>query len=144
MRRASRDATITAPVAAVFAFLVDPANLPRWMSGVLSAEETSPGPVSIGTKAHIVRQLLGQRIEADLRVTGLEPDHRIVLATETSGVRVEATLEVEPVVPDACRVTFGMSVEATNPFMAPMEPMVASAAEADLGDSLVRLQAAFA
>ena len=58
------------------------------------------------------------------------------------GLHVVATIELEAIDADHCRVTFGMAMEATNIFMRPLEAMVAQAAEGDIGASLEALRGA--
>jgi uncharacterized protein YndB with AHSA1/START domain len=143
MRRVQASAVIAAPPEAVFDFLADPANLPRWQTGIVSAERTSPDPVGVGSTARVVRELAGQRMAVDLQITGYEAGRRLVLESAVSGIGVEATLELAPRA-DATDLRFEMMVRAQNVFMAPIEGMVAGAAEHDLADSLRRLQAVFA
>ena len=47
MRRVQRTAQIAATPAEVYAFLAEPANLPRWQAGMVSAERTSPPPTVV-------------------------------------------------------------------------------------------------
>ncbi len=140
MKTAERTTTLDRPANVVFAFLADIGNLPRWQSGVVRAEQTSPGPVTVGTTAVVERRLMGQDVRADLQVTRFEPDRAIVLETDASGLHVEASIRLEPVDADHCRVTFGMALDATNVFMRPLEAMAAQAAEGDLGASLEALR----
>ncbi len=144
MRSAERSADIGHPAKEVFAFLADIGNLPRWQSGVVRAEQTSPGPVAVGTTGTIERRLMGQDVRADLLVTRLDPGRLLVLETEASGLRVEASITVEPLEADRCRVTFGMEMDATSIFMRPLETMVAQAAEHDIQASLDGLEHALA
>jgi uncharacterized protein YndB with AHSA1/START domain len=144
MQHAEQTAEVDAPAATVFAFITDIANLPRWQSGVVTAAPTAPGPLAMGSTARVERRIMGQQVQALLRVSRLEPGRSLVLTTETSGIGVEATLTIERVRDERCRVTYGMAVEATNVFMKPMEPMVAQAAESDIAASLASLQRAFA
>jgi uncharacterized protein YndB with AHSA1/START domain len=140
MRRVEASAVIAAIPEEVFAFLADPANLPRWQTGIVSAERTSPDPVGVGSTARVVRELAGQRMAVDLTVTAYEAGRRLVLASEVSGIGVEATLDLQPR-ELATDLRFEMTIRAQNVFMAPLEGMVAGAAEHDLADSLRRLQA---
>jgi uncharacterized protein YndB with AHSA1/START domain len=140
MRRLQASAVIAATPEVVFAFLADPANLPRWQTGIVSAERTSPDPVGVGSTARVVRELAGQRMSVDLIVTAYEAGRRLVLASEVSGIGVEATLHLQPR-ESATDLRFEMTIRAQNVFMAPLEGMVAGAAEHDLADSLRRLQA---
>ncbi|MGW1177360.1 SRPBCC family protein [Kitasatospora sp. NPDC002543] len=41
--------TIHAPVGEVFAYLARPENLPRWNYALDRTEQTSPGPIGVGT-----------------------------------------------------------------------------------------------
>lgn len=140
MKEAERSAEIARPADEVFEFLSNLENLPRWQSGVIRAEQTSPGPIGVGSTAVVERRVFGQQIVADLAVTAYEPPRRIVLETEASGVTVQASLEIERLEAKRCRVTFGMSMEASGFFMKAVEPMVAQAAEADIEASIARLR----
>jgi uncharacterized protein YndB with AHSA1/START domain len=142
MRRVEASAVIAATPDQVFAFLAEPANLPRWQTGIVSAERTSPDPVGVGSTARVVRELAGQRMAVDLQVTAYEAGKRLVLESAVSGIGVEATLDLLPRA-DATDLRFEMTIRAQNLFMAPIEGMVAGAAEHDLADSLRRLQGVF-
>jgi carbon monoxide dehydrogenase subunit G len=139
VKEAKRSAEIPRPASEVFSFLADLENLPRWQSGVIRAELTSPGTIGVGSTAVVERRMFGQQIVADLVVSAYEPPRRIVLETEASGVSIQASVEIEPLGPDSCRVTFGMAMETTGFFMKAVEPMVAQAAETDIEASLARL-----
>lgn len=143
MRTVSANAEIPASPQAVFDYLADPVNLPHWQAGIVSAETTTPGPVGVGSVAHVVRELMGQRLAVDLTITAFEPGRRLSLGSAMSGIGVEATLDLQPA-GAATRLTFSMAVRAQNMFMTPMEGIVAGAAERDLADSLARLRARFA
>ncbi|HET6820878.1 MAG TPA: SRPBCC family protein, partial [Candidatus Limnocylindria bacterium] len=122
-------------------FVADLANLPRWQTGIVSAELTSPLPVGIGSTAHVVRELMGQRIAVDLRVTAYEPGRRLGLSSAASGIGIDAVLELEPTT-SGTLARFSMDIKAQNVFMKPMEGMVAGAASSDLATSLDRLRTA--
>ena len=143
MRTASASAIVPATPSEVFAFLADLENLPRWQSGVVSAELTTPGEIAVGSRAHVARDLLGQRIEVDITVVGYEPGRRVELQSAASGVGVQARLDLEPD-PGGTAVTFAMDIKAQSIFMAPIEGMIAGAAQQDLADSLERVRAHFA
>ena len=144
MRRIERTLRMAAPAAAIYAFLADPANLPTWQSGVVSAERTSPPPTAAGSTARVVVGMMGQRIAADLRVVEAVPDRRLVLATSVSGMSVVASLDLAdaPDAPGSTDVSLASEIKAENLFMAPLEGMVADGAARDLDASLARLEAA--
>jgi carbon monoxide dehydrogenase subunit G len=141
VRRVEREAEIASTPAKIYAFLSDPTNLPRWQTGIVSAERTSPLPIRGGSTARVVRELMGQRIAADITVTDAQPDRRLVLASNVSGIGVIATLELTPQ-GSGTLVAFSMQIRAENVFMAPIEGMVAGGAEQELDSSLARLEAA--
>lgn len=141
MRRLQRTARIAASPAEVYAFLSEPANLPRWQTGIVSAERTSPPPTVVGSTARVVLELMGQRVAADITIREADPDRRLVLATSVSGIGIVATIGLVP--HDAgTTITLASEVRAENIFMAPIEGMVTDAAERDLDASLARLGAA--
>ena len=143
MRKVSARARIDAPPAAVFEFVADLANLPRWQSGIVSAELITPGPVGPGSRARVVRQLLGQRLVVDLWLVEHRPPSRLELESEASGIGVRAILELKPD-GEATQLTFRMEIKAQNFFMAPVESMVAGAAERDIAESVARIRGHFA
>ncbi len=139
MRHVSATIQVPATRDRVFAFVADPANLPDWQVGIVSVERTSAGPIGVGSTAHVVRELMGRRLSVDLRVSAYEPDRRLGLESAAAGIEVEGILELTTE-GDATAVTFHMAIRAQNPFLAPLEGMVAGAAEHDLADSLRRLR----
>jgi carbon monoxide dehydrogenase subunit G len=141
MRRLERSAEIASTPAKIYAFLADPTNLPRWQAGIVSAERTSPSPTRAGSTARVVRELMGQQIAADITVTEADEDRRLVLASKVSGIGVTAALELTPR-DDGTLVAFSMEIRAESIFMAPVEGIVAGAAEQELDSSLERLQSA--
>lgn len=64
--------TINAPAAAVFAYLAQPENLPRWDYALETTEQTSPGPIGVGTTYRQTRTL-PRPAEEHFRVTEYEP-----------------------------------------------------------------------
>jgi uncharacterized protein YndB with AHSA1/START domain len=139
MRRVQRTARIDASPTEVFAFLSEPANLPRWQAGIVSAERTSPPPTVSGSTARVVLELMGQRVAADIKVREADTNRRLVLATSVSGIGIVATVELASH-DDGTEVTLSSEVRAENVFMKPIEGMVTDAAERDLDASLAKLQ----
>jgi hypothetical protein len=139
MRRVDASLELPAAPQRAFDFVADLANLPRWLSGIVSAELTSQPPVGIGSTAHVVRDLMGQRLAVDLRVTAFEPGRRLQLASEASGIGVDAILELSPNAAGSL-ARFSMEIRAQNLFMKPIEGAVAGAASSDLATSLDRLR----
>lgn len=139
MRRLERTDELAAPAERVFSFLASIDNLAEWQSGIRSVRKTSTEPMGVGSTALVVRELMGQRIEALLRVTTYDPPRRLALTSEEHGVRVDAAFEIEPLGGGRSRVTYHVEISASG-MMRFMEPMIASAAEADLTESLRRIR----
>jgi uncharacterized protein YndB with AHSA1/START domain len=59
---------INRPVEEVFAFLSNPENWPKWISGSIEAKKTSEGPIGVGTTWRQVLTFLGQRMEAEAEI----------------------------------------------------------------------------
>src|SRR5918994_5291764 len=96
MRRVEGTTTIDASPEAVFAFVAELDNLPTWQAGVISATQTSPGPIGIGATARVLRELMGQRMAVDVAVTAFEPARRLALEGIAAGLTVSASMELEP------------------------------------------------
>jgi len=141
MRRVQRTAQIAAPPAEVYAFLAEPANLPRWQAGIVAAERTSPPPTAVGSTARVVLELMGQQVNAEITVREADPPRRLALAASVSGMGIVASLDLTPH-DGGTEITLASEVRAENIFMAPLERMVTDSAERDLDASLTRLQAA--
>ncbi|MCA1569435.1 MAG: SRPBCC family protein [Chloroflexi bacterium] len=144
MKRVERRAAIGAPPAEIFEFVSNLDNLPEWQSGVTSARRTSDGEMSVGATAVVTRDLMGQRIEAPLTVTEYDPPRRLGIASEVSGVKAHATLDLAPIDDgESTALTFAMEIRGSM-LTSFMEPMIASAAGGDIDASLARVGKRFA
>lgn len=143
MQRVERTARIPAPPSEVFAYLADLNNLAEWQSGIVSAERVDSGPMRVGSSARVTRELMGQRLEVPLTVTDYEAPTRLGIASEVSGVKAAAVLDLaEADGGSATEVSFAMEIRGSG-MTSFMEPMIASAAKGDIEASLARLTARF-
>ena len=139
-----RGAKIDAPPDEVFAYLTDLEKLPEWQAGVVSARRTDDQEMQVGATAVVVRDVMGNRVEAPLTITEYEPPRRLGIGSKVSGVKANATLELAPA--DAGRatdLTFAMEIRGSG-FSGFIEGMIASAAGGDIDASLERLRDRFA
>ncbi|MDP9467912.1 MAG: SRPBCC family protein [Chloroflexota bacterium] len=143
MRRVQGTVFIAASPAEVYAFLSEPTNVPRWQTGVVSSERTSPAPTVTGSTGRVVLEVMGQRVTAETTVREAVPDKRLVLAASVSGMSVVGSLDLVAV-EGGTKVTFSSEVKAESIFMAPLERLVTDGVEQDLDASLARLSAALA
>ncbi len=141
MRRIQRTIHLAAPPELVYAFVSEPANVMRWQTGVISSERTSPPPTVAGSTGRLVFEVMGQRVSADTKVREAILNRRLVLASSVSGMSVVGTLELVPA-DGGTDLAFSSEIKAESVFMAPLERMVADAADADLDASLARLRKA--
>ncbi len=144
MKRVERSIRIPAPPPVVFAYISDLDNLAEWQAGVTGARRTSDGEMGVGATALVRRELMGQRIEAPLRVTEYDPPLRMAIGSEVSGVKALGTLDLAGADDGkATDLTFAMEIRGSM-LTAFMEPMIANAAGGDIGASLERLRDHFA
>jgi carbon monoxide dehydrogenase subunit G len=138
VKRVEQSIAISATPEEVFDFASSLENIASWQSGISSAELLSDGPIGLGSKALVVRDLLGQHIEAPLEVTAYDRPNLLGLHSEVSGVAADASLVVKPR-GHGTRITFAMEIRGSG-FTSFIESMIASAAEADITRSLDRLK----
>ena len=144
MKRVERRAVIGAPPAEVFAYLSDLETLSEWQMGVKSARRTSEGEMGVGGTALVVRELMGQTIEAPLTITEYDPPRRLGIGSEVSGVKADGILDLAPI-EDGAATDLSFAVEIRGSMLTRfMEPMIASAAGGDIDASLERLKQRFA
>ena len=143
MRRITGSAVLAASPAEVYAFVADPANVPRWQSQVISSVRTSPPPTVTGSTGEIVFEVMGQRVTAVTTIREAVQDKRLVIASSVSGMSVVGSVDLAPA-DGGTKVTYSSEIKAESIWMAPMEGLVADAAERDIAPSLERLKAALA
>jgi uncharacterized protein YndB with AHSA1/START domain len=117
---ASNETTIDRDPQAVFEFLADAENDPKWRSGVLEIERTSGE--GAGTRyRQVVGGPGGRRIPADIEITEYEPPRRISFRTTSGPVRPTGTYELASV-DGGTRVRFTLAAKlgGLKVLMAPM------------------------
>ncbi|HET7723799.1 MAG TPA: SRPBCC family protein [Propionibacteriaceae bacterium] len=106
---ASGSIVVDRPVGTVFAFFADGENDPRWRGGVLSM--TRNGPLGEGaTYTQKVSGPGGRAVDADIRVTAYEPEHRLAFVGIAGPVSPQGEYVFEPA-GNGTRVTFSLSAE---------------------------------
>jgi uncharacterized protein YndB with AHSA1/START domain len=68
---------IDRPVEAVFAFVADLENNPKWESNFIQVERVSPEPLGVGTVYRCVLRVPGQRVTSRVEITEFVPNQRI-------------------------------------------------------------------
>ncbi|GAA1861011.1 SRPBCC family protein [Asanoa iriomotensis] len=78
MAQFSNEVLIRRPADAVFAYLSDLENLPRWNYAIRETRRIGAGPIGVGTVYRQVRTL-PRPMEESLEIIGYEPDRRLVV-----------------------------------------------------------------
>jgi uncharacterized membrane protein len=101
---------IRRPVEAVFAFVSDFRNSPRWQGPIQEAHVTPDGPPAVGTKVTQVASFLGVKLEPTSEITALEPNRSLSMKGSSSPLSVEGTYRFEAV-GEGTRLTNTLQVE---------------------------------
>lgn len=88
---------INRPVEEVFEFVDNARNDLQWQSGVLESEQTSEGPVRVGTTFRTVNTFLGKRLESTVEVTEYEPNKKIATKSLSGTIPIEGSYTFESV-----------------------------------------------
>jgi hypothetical protein len=105
---------ITAPPADVFRFVATEhfRNHPTWDPAVLEMTQTSPGPMSQGTTARLVRSDGGRRTEGVVTVTRFEPDRAFAAVVEFGPFRLDQQAICSPATDGRTRLTLVINTRA--------------------------------
>jgi len=76
MRKIEESIEIKSPVDKVFAYTTDAKNWPKWQSFLPEAQQTSQGPVNIGTTFKGVSRMMGRSMKWTAIATEYEPDKK--------------------------------------------------------------------
>lgn len=85
------------PMKDVFAFVSNLNNMSKWNSAVVSLEQVTPGAVGVGTKFKSVGEMMGRRIEGEVKVTSYEPDTKTGFQMNAGPMQINVTISFKPV-----------------------------------------------
>lgn len=97
MIKLSSSIVIKRPVKEVFSYVTDAGNLSSWMSELAEAEQSSEGPVGVGTTISAVANLMGRRIENVQQVTEYEPNRKFAIKSTSGPVENEDKFTFESI-----------------------------------------------
>jgi uncharacterized membrane protein len=92
----SASVEIARPAGAVFDYLADMANNPRWQRGMRSCRWTSEPPLQLGSTYDQEASFLGKSITSSFEVIELVPGRRIRIRTTGGSMPMDVTRHVEP------------------------------------------------
>jgi polyketide cyclase/dehydrase/lipid transport protein len=84
------------PPEAVAAVMFDVSAQPKWMESVREAVLETPGFLRVGSVIRQRVEIQGRQLVAHVRVTELDPYHKVTLALETASTPAIDVLEVTP------------------------------------------------
>ena len=111
MIRIEHEVVVDRPLAAVFAYVSDPANVPEWQAGVVETTKEEEGRMRVGLRWRVVRTFLGRRMEGTVEAaaydSGRELPVRVVSGaiplrvrhlfdTAAGATRIRVSAEGEP------------------------------------------------
>jgi polyketide cyclase/dehydrase/lipid transport protein len=87
---------IIRPVEEVFDFVADERHQPLYNPWMISAEQTSPGPIGPGTRFRAEIRAIGWKMPLSIEFTSYERPGRLARSTHSSMIDTEEALTFEP------------------------------------------------
>ncbi len=137
MASVTSSTTINQPVDKVFAYVTNAENHKAWQAGILDAKLTPPGAPAVGSIYHYTTEVLGRKMETQLQISTLEPNHK--WAVKTAGVPrpVETVYLFEPA---GTGTKLTISMELAGGYPAAAEGMVKQQMQKSLDEQGHRLK----
>ncbi|MFE9102326.1 SRPBCC family protein [Actinomadura geliboluensis] len=111
---------IERPAGEVFAYVVDPAKFPEWQRDVMDVRVEGD---QVGSRFTTVRKIGGAERSMTQEITECVPPRRWAAKGVDGPIRPNATVSVEPLGAERCRVTFGLDFDGRG-MAAAVVPMV--------------------
>ena len=139
MPRLSARVDISRPIADVFAFLDEPANDLKWISGLVVSEQTSEGSVSVGTTGRRVNQFMGRRIETTWELTEYTPPMRAAFKSTSGDMSYTGSMELEAV-DGGTRLSYSVDVQMGGFFWRLLDPLAGMIGQHQFRSDMNRLK----
>jgi len=91
----SHTVEIPQPPAAVFPWLLEEDNVPRWTGHLTAYERLDDGEMGTGSRVRQVLDISGRTIDVELEVTAYEPPTGAQTRFSTNGIEVVSTYALE-------------------------------------------------
>jgi uncharacterized membrane protein len=111
---------IDRPADEVFAYVVDPAKFPEWQRDVTRVSVQGD---EVGSHFTTVRKIGGAERSMTQEITESVPPRTWAARGVDGPIRPNATVDIEPIAADRCRVTFGLDFDGRGMASA-LVPMV--------------------
>jgi uncharacterized membrane protein len=121
MAKIEESIDIRRPVEQVFGYTTDAKSWPKWNSVIVEAEQTSPGPVTVGTTFRGKSRLMGRTMPWTAKATELEVNRIYGKNIDSGSVIIEQHNTYQPV-QGGTRITilYDMKVGGLLKIMSPM------------------------
>lgn len=107
---------------AVFRFVADQTNAPRWQSGLRQVRRLTSGPIGVGTEHEFTRTFAGRVLTSRNRFVRFEPGHLVEFELPGAWLSGRASYLVEPV-SQSTRLISTMQFTARGAWR-PLEPIL--------------------
>jgi hypothetical protein len=138
MSRIEEGIEINCPVEKAFAFTTDAGSWNKWQSIIPEAEQTSPGPVGIGTTFRGTNRMMGRTMQWTASTTEYRPSRKFGKIITSGSVLIE---QHNTYVPTERGLRFTITYDVkVNGFLKLMSPVIVSTMRKELQKSLVNLK----
>lgn len=96
MARIEGQIVINRPLDEVFAFVADERNEPLYNQQMLRVEQTSAGPIGLGTRFRAESRSMGRVAVMTIEITAYDPPHRLASSTHLDTMDIHGALTFEP------------------------------------------------
>ncbi|HLY24923.1 MAG TPA: SRPBCC family protein [Aggregatilineales bacterium] len=131
--------TIDQPVDKVFSYVTEVSNHLKWQQGILDAKVSPDGPVGLGSIYSYTSEVMGRRMETQLRVSAYEPNKRWSVTTTGVPRPVETAYMFEN---EGSTTKLTISMELSGGYPAAAEAMVKQQMQKSLEDQGNRIKSA--
>jgi Polyketide cyclase / dehydrase and lipid transport len=138
MSRIEEGIEIDRPVEKAFAFTTDAGKWNKWQSIILEAEQTSQGPVGVGTTFRGTNRMMGRTMQWTANATEYEPAKKFGKNITSGSVFIEQHNTYVPT-EKGLRFTIAYDVKV-NGFLKLLSPVIVSSMRKELQKSLVNLK----
>ena len=111
MKRIETSVVIDRPKDHIFAYVIEPSNIPEWAPGYLEGVSTSEGPIRVGSTSRRVANFGVRESESQHIVTEFEPNSHIAIDTKTGPLEIRESFDLEAA-DRGTRVTIAEEVSA--------------------------------
>lgn len=138
MARIEASVEIKRPVNSVFAYTTDAKSWSKWQSIIPESEQTSPGPMSIGTMTRGIFHMMGLNMKWTGKVTEYEPGKKFGKHIVCGSITNDQHNIYDPI-QGGTKFTIAYNMKVGG-FMKPFSPMIISSTRKELKKSLENLK----